>query len=177
MASTRNKNKSLSMKNYLVACLLILGIVFVVLYFYKWHQVKEEEKYLNSYLISTNTISFELNDIKDINNVLSETSNNYFVYISYTKDKNIYKLEQDLKPLIDEYNIQNYFYFINVTDIKEEKNNSDYKLQIAEELNVSKNELNKIPVILYFKDGKLIKSVTNAKDFKKLLEEQNIKTM
>ena len=44
MASTRNKNKSLSMKNYLGDCLLILGIVLVVLYFYKWHQVKEEEK-------------------------------------------------------------------------------------------------------------------------------------
>lgn len=174
------KNFSKGNKNtriYIYLLIIIICGIFLFFYLNKWKEVKEEEKYLNSYLISTNTISLELNDIKDINNVLSETRNNYFVYISYTKDKNIYKLEQDLKPLIDEYNIQNYFYFINVTDIKEEKNNSDYKLQIAEELNVSKNELNKIPVILYFKDSKLIKSVTNAKDFKKLLEEQNIKTM
>ena len=102
MASTRNKNKSLSMKNYLVACLLILGIVLVVLYFYKWHQVKEEEKYLNSYLVNTGTVNLEMSDIKEINTVLSETPSYYFVYISYTKEEDVYNLEKELKPLISD---------------------------------------------------------------------------
>ena len=107
MASAKNKNKSLSMKNYLVACLLILGIVLVVLYFYKWHQVKEEEKYLNSYLVNTGTVNLEMSDIKEINTVLSETPSYYFVYISYTKEEDVYNLEKELKPLITEYDLQN----------------------------------------------------------------------
>lgn len=175
MSKYQNKSKNLRIYVYI----LIIIICGVSLFFYlnRWKEVKEEEKYLNSYLISTKTISLELNDINEINTVLSETSNNYFVYISYTKDKNVYKLEEKLKPLIDEYNIQNYFYFINVTDIKEDKSKNDYKEQIALKLNITKNNLKEIPVILYFKDGSLIKSVTNADDFKKLLDEQNIKTM
>ena len=134
MASTRNKNKSLSMKNYLVACLLILGIVFVVLYFYKWHQVKEEEKYLNSYLVNTGTVNLEMSDIKEINTVLSETPSYYFVYISYTKEEDVYNLEKELKPLITEYDLQNNFYYINVTDIKEK--NENFKEDIAKELKI-----------------------------------------
>lgn len=156
MASTRNKNKSLSMKNYLAACLLILGIVLVVLYFYKWHQVKEEEKYLNSYLVNTGTVNLEMSDIKEINTVLSETPSYYFVYISYTKEEDVYNLEKELKPLITEYDLQNNFYYINVTDIKEK--NENFKEDIAKELKIDSKEIKKVPIILYFKEGKLVQS-------------------
>ena len=144
MASAKNKNKSLSMKNYLVACLLILGIVLVVLYFYKWHQVKEEEKYLNSYLVNTGTVNLEMSDIKEINTVLSETPSYYFVYISYTKEEDVYNLEKELKPLITEYDLQNNFYYINVTDIKEK--NENFKEDIAKELKIDSKEIKKVPI-------------------------------
>ncbi|MCI8671013.1 MAG: hypothetical protein HFI36_03120 [Bacilli bacterium] len=176
MASTRNKNKSLSMKNYLAACLLILGIVLVVLYFYKWHQVKEEEKYLNSYLVNTGTVNLEMSDIKEINTVLSETPSYYFVYISYTKEEDVYNLEKELKPLITEYDLQNNFYYINVTDIKEK--NENFKEDIAKELKIDSKEIKKVPIILYFKEGKLVQSgVHDAKSFEKLLKDNNIKAM
>ena len=175
MANTKYKNKSISTKKYIVALCVGIGIIFIALYINKWNQVKELEKYLNSYLISTNTISLEMNDINQIDSVLSETPNYYFVYISYTKDKNVFNLEKKLKPLIDDYNLQNNFYYINVTDIK--VNNKNYKKDIANELNVSEKVINKVPVILYFKEGSLIKSVTNAKDFENLLKEQNVRSM
>lgn len=162
--------KSLPIKGIGFTLLIILGIVLLGLYFYKWYQVKEDEKYLQSYLISTNTINLEMNDIKEIKTVLSESPTNYYIYIGYKKDESVYRLEKDLKPLIEEYDLQNSFYFIDVTDIK--NNNKNYKEDIAKELNISKNKITNVPIILYFKDGKLASDgVTNSKDFEKLLKD------
>ncbi|MCI9281146.1 MAG: hypothetical protein HFI49_02665, partial [Bacilli bacterium] len=99
MASTKYKNKPISLKKITISLCVVLGVILIILYAYKWHQVKEDEKYLQSYLISSNTINLEMNSINNINSVLSETPNNYFIYISYTGDKDIYNFEKKLKPL------------------------------------------------------------------------------
>lgn len=108
--------------------------------------------------------------------MLSETPNYYFLYISYTNDEDIYNLEKELKPLIDEYHLQNSFYFLNVTDFKD--TNQDYKDDIAEALEIDKNIISKVPIILYFKDGKLAtkNGIFTADQFKDLLETQDIKS-
>lgn len=175
MAKAKYKNKSISTKKYIIALFVVIGIIFIVLYINKWQQVKEDEKYFNSYLITSNTISLEMNEINQISSVLSETPNYYFVYISYTKDKDVYNLEKKLKPLVDEYNLKDNFYFINVTDIKDE--NKNYKDDIAQELNVDNEILNKVPIILYFKDGSFIASIHNANEFEDLLEKEDIKSL
>lgn len=175
MANAKYKNKSSVSRKYIIYLIIILGVIFIALYVNKWHQVKEQEKYLNSYLVSSNTISLEMTDIKEINSVLSETPSYYFVYIGYTKDKSVYNLEKKLKPLIDEYNLQNNFYFINVTNIKEK--NKNYKSDIATELKIDDDYIKKVPVILYFRNGSLVNNAYNAKDFEGLLKEQNIRSM
>ncbi|MBE6154435.1 MAG: hypothetical protein E7163_02535 [Firmicutes bacterium] len=175
MSKAKYKNKAIYYKNYLLGFGVVLGIIFIILYINKWHQVKEQEKYLNSYLMSNNTINLEITDINAIDSVLSETPNYYFVYISYTQDKKVYNLEKNLKPIIDNYDLQNNFYFINITNIKDK--NKNYKEEIAKELKIGNNYINNIPVILYFKNGELINSVNNSKDFENLLKEQNIRSM
>ena len=175
MAIAKYKNKSYSYKNYVVWFGILICVILGYLYFNMWHQVKEQEKYMNSYLISSNTISLEMTDINEIGSVLSETPNYYFVYISYTKDKNVYNLEKELKPLIDDYSLHNNFYFINVTKIKEKDKN--YKNKISKELNINESYVKKVPVILYFKNGELINSATNSRDFENLLKVQNVRTM
>lgn len=176
MAISKIKYRNQTMKKYFALLCIILAIIFLALYFNKWNTIKEQEKYYNSYLITTNTISLEMNDIDEIDNVLSETPNYYFLYISYTNSKDVYELETDLKPLIDEYQLQNNFYFLNVTDIKD--NNKNYKDDIAKTLNIDSNIISKVPIILYFKDGKLgsVKGIFTAKEFEDLLENQDIKS-
>lgn len=172
MASPKYKNKPVSLKKITISLGVVLGVILIILYAYKWHQVKEDEKYLQSYLISSNTINLEMNSINNINSVLSETPNNYFIYISYTGDKDIYNFEKKLKPLIDDYSLQNSFYYLNITDIKE--NNKNYKKDIAKELNIDSKNLDNIPVILYFKDELLqCDGVSSIKDFEKLLNDVN----
>lgn len=176
MANTKYKNKSMSIKNIAILLCIVLGVIFIVLYCFKWHQVKEDEKYIQSYLISTNTISLEMTSLDDINSVLSETPSNYFIYISYTGDKDIYDYEKKLKPLIDEYSLQNSFYYLNITDIK--KTNNNYKKDIAKELNIDSKNVSNIPVILYFKDSELQSNgITTIKDFETLLKDTDAKNI
>ena len=176
MAINKIKYRNQTLKKYFIGLCIILAIIFLALYFHKWHTVKEQEKYYESFLVSTNTISLEMTDIKEIQSVLSETPNYYFLYISYTNDEDIYNLEKELKPLIDEYHLQNSFYFLNVTDFKD--TNQDYKDDIAEALEIDKNIISKVPIILYFKDGKLAtkNGIFTADQFKDLLETQDIKS-
>ena len=176
MASTKIKYKNQNVKKYFVGLCIILAIIFLALYFYKWHIVREQEKYYNSYLIETNTISLEMNDINEISSVLSETPNYYFLYISYTGDEDVYNLEEELKPLIDEYQLQSNFYFLNVTDFKD--TNTNYKEDIADTLNIDRNIISDVPIILYFKDGELatMHGIFTLEEFKDLLETQNIRS-
>ena len=175
MAKTPIKNKANHQRNIFILISILL-IIFLILYFFKWHQVNEESKYINSYLLTSKTISQEMNDLNEIDNVLLETPDYYFVYISYTEDKKVYNNEKKLKPLIEEYDLQDKFYFINVTDIK--KNNANYLEDIASKLNISKTKIPKVPIILFFKDNTLVgDGVYNAKDFEKLLEENDIKSL
>lgn len=162
------KNKNLSTKKYFVAILCVIAIALLFLYFYKWHIVKEDEKYLTSYLISSKSINLEMNELDEIESVLSETPNEYFVYISYTQDEEIYRYEKKLQPIINKYNLQSNFYYLNITDIKQEKN---YKEKIAKKLNIDIKSLNEIPVILYFKDGLLEQVIKNDDELKKLVEQ------
>jgi len=168
------KNNESSMKDLIIILLSIVVVILLALYFYKWYQVKQDEKYMESYLINTNTINLEMTEIEEIKTVLSETPSYYFVYIGYTKDKDIYDFEKELKPLITDYDIQNNFYYLNITNIRKHDN---YKESIAKELGIDKNKINDLPVILYFKDGKLVENgATNAQDFEKLLIDNDIKS-
>ena len=176
MASNKIKYRNQTAKKYFIGLCIILAIIFLALYFYKWNSVLEQEKYYNSYLIETNTISLEMNDIDEISSVLSETPSYYFLYISYTNDEDVYNLEEDLKPLIDEYQLQNNFYFLNVTDFKD--TNKNYKDDIAKELGIDASIISDVPIILYFKDGELAttEGIFTAEEFQDLLEMQDIKS-
>lgn len=173
MANTKYKNQSVN--KLVVSLIIVLVIVFIGLYFYRWHQVKTQEKYFTSYLVSSKTINYELNGIDGLSSVLLEAPSHYFVYVGFTKDEKVYNLEKKIKPLIEEYNLRDSFYYINVTDIMDKKN---YKQDLAKKLNISNDRIKDVPVIIYFKDGKPVgDSIYNAKDFEKLLKEQDIKSI
>ena len=85
----------------------------------------------------------------------------YFVYISYTNDEKVYSFEKKLKKLIDNYNLKDEFYFVNVTNIKDDEN-------FYKEINNTFNTklINNIPCILHFKNNELKKVIYN-KDLNK----------
>jgi len=143
-------NRKVPSKNYLYALLILIGGIILVLYIFEWINVKNEEKLMNSYLITSNTINSKIEDFDSLNQTLKETSSSYFIYLSYTGDESIYKFEKELKRIIDNYNLSDSFYYMDLTKIKE--NNENYLNKVKQELNIS---LEKVPALIYVKDGKI----------------------
>ena len=153
----RTKNsRFFSIRHYVYVILAVLAVIFLIWYVASWYKVKKEERLLTSYLIKTNTVSLEVDDISEIPQMLKELPSEYFIYISYTNDESIYRLERKLKKIIDTYDIADTFYYINVTN---ESKTIETKLNDM----FSTTKIVNIPCILYFKNNEL-KDIIVEKD-------------
>ena len=168
---TKNKHSNyFTTKSYIYAALFVLAIVFLIWYILSWYGVKQKEKLMTSYLISSNTITYEIKNINEMVQILSESPNQYFIYISYTDDEDIYKLEKKLKKVIDNYNLQDEFYYMNITDILE---NKDLYKNLNDTFNTTK--IKNVPCILFFQNSQIREIISendrvfNINDFKDLL--------
>ena len=160
MAKKKNNARYVPLKNYFLAIMIVAIVIFLVLYLFEWYKVKNLEKYGTSYLISSNTINLEIKDYEEIPLVLSETSNDYFIFINYLNVEETYKLEKELKDVIDEYNLKDIFYYINVTKLKEKK---DYLDNLNDALNLD-NKIESVPTILYYHNNELAEVIANKND-------------
>jgi len=148
------KQKKIPSKNYIYALLILVGGIVLTLYIFEWVNVKKEEKLMNSYLITSNTIDSTIKDFDSLNQILKETSSSYFIYLSYTNDEDVYNFEKELKRIIDNYNLSDNFYYMDLTDIKE--NNKNYMNEIKNKLEI--NDIERVPALIYVHKGKIEKS-------------------
>ncbi|MBQ6841282.1 MAG: hypothetical protein IJO63_04115 [Bacilli bacterium] len=171
----QKKNKSdkyFTIRHYIYGALIFIAIILLIWYILSWYNVKQTEKLMNSYLVTTSTVTYEIKDLTEIVQVLKESPSEYFVYISYNNDEDVYKLEKKLKNVIDEYNLKDEFYYINITDEIEDK---DIYTRLNDAFNTT--QIKNAPCILYFKNNQLEKviiednKVFNVDDFKDLLTE------
>lgn len=167
----KNKHSNyFTTKNYIYAALSILAILFLIWYILSWYVVKQKEKLMSSYLITSNTITYEIQNINEMVQILSESPNQYFIYISHNNNEDIYRLEKKLKKVIDSYSLQDEFYYINITDILE---NKDLYNNLNDTFNTTK--ITNVPCILFFQNGEIKEiimdqeSVFNVNDLKDLL--------
>ena len=155
---------------------IIIGIVIVLavvgFYFFRLEQTRNEEKLNSSYLISSGTVSLEIKNLDEVSQILLESPTEYFVLITYTGNEDTYNLEEGIKTIIDDYKLSDSFYYLNIESIMDSDN---YLTRLNSAFNTDK--ITTVPIILYFKDGELIDTVTrddaniiNAGDFQKLLD-------
>ena len=151
------KSKYVPFKNYVIVFLTIAVILFLSVYFYKWYKVYEEEQIRVSYLVKTNTVSMQINSIDDLDTILSEAPNEYFIYISYTHDKEVYNLEKKLK------------------------NDDNFIKSLNEKINT--NLVSSIPAIVYVKNNEVVnviqdkKQLINANDLEKILKNNGLEKL
>ena len=167
------------LKNYFIAGFTILLVILLSIYFYRWYTVYEEEQTRQSYLIKTNTINMQITNINDIATILTEAPSDYFIYISYTRNKGVLNLEKKLKKVIDKYGLNDSFYYIDATRYK---NNSEYITKINSKFNTN---IEKLPAIIYVKnnnvennniiDSKL--KIFDISDFEKILKNNNVEKL
>ena len=166
--------------NYFYAVLVLVGGIALVWFIFNWYNIKREEQLMVSYLISSNTIESSITDINTLSLIEQEAPSAYFIYISYTKDKNVYNFEKELKKLIDKYKLNDIFYYLDLTEYKEK--NIDCLNLVKEKLNI--NNINDLPVIIYFENN-IVKDVVdggkNAQikiaDVKKILKNNNFEAV
>lgn len=163
----KQETRFIPVKNYYIAALIFISIILLTLYFFKWYEVKQTEKYRESYLVTTEAITLEVNEENELKQVFMESPEEYFIYIGYRNNKDVYNLEKKLKPIIEDYNLKDIFYYVDATDIKKDKN---YLNTLNESLKLTKDKINKVPVIIYF--SKQNYEIIDANELDKLLEKK-----
>lgn len=178
MTDVKKNERYVPMKNYVIAVVVVIGIILITWYGFAWYKVIKENKVSTSYLISEKVISNEINGLEEISDVFSEVPNSYYVYISYTGSEEIFAMEKELSSLIKDYNLNDKFYYFNVTSLKD---NDNYLDSINEAFNLEDNKITSIPTIIYFNEGKAVNIIKkennvlmNAGDFQKMLDVSNI---
>ena len=166
------EKKKVSNRTIIIVIISLLAIALLGIYLYQWHNVKEEEKLMKSYLLTTDTVSLEIKNLDEVPQILTEAPNEYFVLINYTGNENNYKLEEGLKQIIDSYKFGDCFYYLNVENIMKEDN---YLARLNTAFNTDK--ITVVPTILYYKNNEIVDVVKridgnpiNAGDFQKLLD-------
>lgn len=161
-----------SQKNILIIVCIVLALILVIFYGYRVNKLKETDTLSKSYLLDSGTVSLEIKNLDEVNQILAKSPTEYFVLISYTGNKDTYKLENGLKKILDKYKLNDSFYYLNVKSIMDEDN---YLNRLNNAFNTDK--IKKVPTILYYKNGKIVDVVTrndnniiNAGDFQKLLD-------
>ena len=82
MAKKKSKKNIYSLKKTIYIALSIIILILLIWYAYSWYKVKNLEKYYNSYLLNSNTVSLEIKDLNEVVQVLKESPNEYFILIS-----------------------------------------------------------------------------------------------
>ena len=147
---TNSNEKYIEPKNYVYALLILVGGILLALYIFEWVNVKKEEKIMNSYLITSKTV--EATDLESISQSIVEAPASYFIFLSYTDSLSNYNLEKTLKRVIDKYQINDIFYYVDVTDLKNE--NKDYIKVIKKSLDLP--DLENVPAIIYVDEGHIL---------------------
>lgn len=174
MTNVKNNERFIPLKNYFLAIFIVVGAIALVWYGFAWYNILKENKISKSYLVKEKIISKEINDLNEVADVFSEAPKSYFIYVSYTGNEEIYNNEKGLKTIINSYNLNDSFYYLNVTSIKDDDNYID---KINEALNLDEQKIINVPTIIYYENGKvkdlIVRKDNNfmtAGDFQKLLD-------
>ena len=178
MATVKKNERFVPIRNYVIVFFVIVGVIALVWYAFCWHKVIKENRLSTSYLIKSKTVSNEIQGLDGLNDVLLEPPDSYFLYISYTGNESVYNMEKELAVLINQYKIGDAFYFLNITEIKDDKNLVD---KVNEALELDTKKVKQVPTIIYYVDGKVVdlvvkedNNIMDIGDFQKLLDRNKI---
>ena len=174
MSKVTKNERFIPIKNYVIAFGIVVAAVLLTIYGFAWYNVLKEGKVSQSYLVKEKVISNEIQSLDEVEAIFAEVPDEYFIYISYTGSEEVYDLEKNLEDIINDYELNDQIYYLNVTSIKDEK---DYLKKIHDALGLEDGTIKSVPTILYYNEGKVVDIVErnddnmmNSGDFQKLLD-------
>jgi hypothetical protein len=131
-----------------------------------------------SYLVTSKTInSNNVIDLSKAKDTFSTLDGNYFIYVSYTNNSDVYNLEHKLKKVIDEYKLNDNFYYLNIDSIMDNPTKITYLNTI---LGYQDSQISTVPTIIYVNKDNAIRieniitkddnTMMNVGDFQHLLD-------
>ncbi len=164
------KKEKVNVRKYVNYVLTMVAIVLVAVILVKMYNTYRDNK-LGESVFARMAASIQYDDIE---NTMSEMSTDSFILISYVKNEKVNAFEENLKKSIVDHELQNNFYYLDATNMMLEKNyindlNAKFSLK-------DHNEIEELPAIIYYKNGKLMKTISSteeellsADDFDKLI--------
>lgn len=158
--------------NYVLMMVAVILVAFVAVKLYDTYKGNKLSE--SSFARMAGTIQYD-----DIDNVMNEMSTDGFVLISYVKNEEVKKFEDDLKRSVINNELQNNFYYLNATELMLEEN---YISSLNDKFDLKDRfQIQELPAILYYREGKLMTTISSTKDkmltsdeFDKLLDSYEI---
>lgn len=154
----KEKTKKDSKRRIINWLLISIAIILFCLIASKIYNIYKDNR------LSESVLSRELGTLQydDIDASINELASDGFVLISYVKNKDIKTLETKLKKTIIKNNLQDNFLYYDATDLMLE---DDYIKAINKKFSLTKeNAIEALPALLYYKDGKHVKTITSTKN-------------
>ena len=115
---------------------------------------KSNSSYLTKYVAN--------GDYTDISSMLTEMSNEQYIYISYIGDKNIYNFEKDLKKVLKKYDLLDSIIMIDATD---EVDSNGLVESLNRMLKVNTKQDIMLPAIIYYKNSEPVDYIDSSEGF------------
>lgn len=144
--------------NYIRLIILVVGVIVFTLLVCNIYKNFEGRKSNSSYL----TKYVANGDYTDISSMLTEMSNEQYIYISYIGDKNIYNFEKDLKKVLKKYDLLDSIIMIDATD---EVDSNGLVESLNRMLKVNTKQDIMLPAIIYYKNSEPVDYIDSSEGF------------
>lgn len=161
-----------------IAALLIMGIGDSILSIQELKTGNGKSYIQNSGVLSKSHV-VKLDKAKD---TFSKLNGNYFIYISHAGNSYIDSLEKEMKKIIESYDLEKQFYYINIDDIINDENVVN---KVNDALGYQDVLISKVPTIVYVNKDNIVRienivtrsddNVMNIGDFQQLLDINDFK--
>ena len=160
-----NLNRDLILRSVLLISYTLIIVLLIMGFIDSLSKVNapKVEKEVTSYIEKNNLFSkSNIIELEDASFKLNALNGDYFVYITYTDEK-VNAFEKELIELLNEKNIKDKFYYVNIDKIKDETNVIEL---VNKYLNYKDALVTKVPTIVYInKDNVLrVENIINRLD-------------
>ena len=165
--------KVIPLSNYLIAAIILVWIAIIAYVGYELSRRHQENLYQEGYFIHEN-IDIKKISLAEASTVAHDAKDAVFILFNYRGYEETYELEKELWRIMNDYHIEQNFYYVDLTD-ENGTLNCDMTCVLNTGLHVT--NFKNVPAIAYYERGTLIdvaqredKKVLEAADFVKLLD-------
>jgi len=155
--NSKNEIKQIPIRNYFIVLVVSVVVIILTLYARAFYFSYQESKSKTSYFldkkvnqITTDDLDYSLSEYRDA-----------ILYVSYTGNKSIYKMEKKIYSELEKNNLLDIAVYWNVSNLME---NNDYINILKTKFNKLSNDIKEAPLIIIIKDGQAIEVLNSELD-------------